>query len=138
MHRHSEYIERLGQAYEGEVAGAAYFRRLAGGFPEKREFFLRCCHLEQQTAAALHELVTRYRCPARPAPELAAQGEREAQLEIARGLPALFRTSIEEYPRYLAGFLELEALAPAQDRPMVAALAEHEAQLIAWMRAEQA
>jgi len=44
--------------------------------------------------------------------------------------------SIESYARYVAEFKALEAMGPAEDQPILAALTAHEVQLIEWMRAE--
>jgi hypothetical protein len=50
----------------------------------------------------------------------------------------LMRQSISSYAKYVAEFRALEALGPAEDQPVLAALTAHEVQLIEWMRAETA
>jgi len=44
--------------------------------------------------------------------------------------------SIKTYARYVAEFKALEAIGPADDQPILAALTAHEVQLIEWMRVE--
>ena len=46
--------------------------------------------------------------------------------------------SIRSYPSYVDEFRALEAIGPAEDQPVLAALTAHEIQLIEWLRAEVA
>jgi len=131
-----DYTAGILDAYEDEVAGAAYFRGLVAFFPEKRDFLLRCCVLEEQTAARLVPLVRKYRLKHQAAPFLSRRGESDARAAGHKAWQTLVRESVDGYPLYVAQFRQLESLAPAEDRDIVASLTGHEVQLIEWLQAE--
>jgi hypothetical protein len=57
-------------------------------------------------------------------------------MEVAGDWRTLMQQSIKTYARYVAEFKALEAIGPADDQPILAALTAHEVQLIEWMRVE--
>jgi DDE domain len=55
-----QYILPILEAYEDEVAGAAYFDGLAVAYPQQTVFFERCAALERETATQLSALLQKY------------------------------------------------------------------------------
>jgi 2-polyprenyl-6-methoxyphenol hydroxylase-like FAD-dependent oxidoreductase len=132
----TQYTSRVLEAYEDEVAGAAYFDGLALAFPEHSVFFRKCAVLERTTANRLTELLRKYQLTPRAQSMLEERGAFDARLEAASDCRALLQKSIKAYARYVADFEALEAVGPAEDQPVLAALTAHEVELIGWMRAE--
>ena len=132
------YAAAILQAYEGEVAGAAYFDMLASVHPEKATFFRRCAALERATAGQLEPLIRKYRLQPQPQAELTERGRRDTRAPGAGHWRELMQQSIRSYPRYVEEFRALEAIGPAEDQPVLAALTAHEVQLIDWLRGEVA
>ena len=132
---YARYTWLVLEAYQDEVAGAAYFDGLALAYPEHSRFFRKCALLERTTANRLLELVHQYELT----PSVSAaleRGAHDARLEAAGDWTALMRRSIESYGVYVAQFQAPEAMGPTQDQPVLAALTAHEVTLIGWMRAK--
>jgi len=132
----TRYTSAVLEAYEGEVAGAAYFDALASVYPQKSAFFDRCAALERATAGRLEQLIHKYHLKPQSQAELAERGRRDTRAEGHLHWRELMQQSIHSYPRYVDEFRALEAIGPAEDRPVLAALTAHEVQLIDWLREE--
>jgi len=132
------YLSAILEAYEGEAAGAAYFEALASVYPQKSAFFGRCAALERATASRLEELIRKYRLKTQSPDALAERGRRDTRAQGNLHWRELMQQSIHSYPRYVDEFRALEAIGPAEDQPVLAALTAHEVQLIDWLREEVA
>jgi hypothetical protein len=130
------YILQVLEAYEDEVAGAAYFDGLALAYPEQSAFFERCAALERQTANQLSELLRKYQLTPRARATLEERGALDARRDAGGHWIKLMQQSIKSYSRYVEEFKSLEAMGPVEDQRILAALTAHEIQLIEWMRAE--
>ena len=132
----AEYRLRVLEAYEGEVAGAAYFDGLMLLFPDKAALLSRFAALERETAGRLSVLIRKYRLTPQAPGALAERGALEARSESGKGWQEWSEGSIDAYARYAVEFRALEALGPGEDQPALAALTAHEVQLVDWLRAE--
>ena len=134
----SQYLSAVLDAYEGEVAGAAYFDALGSVYPQKAAFFGKCAALERATASRLEELIHKYHLQPQPQAALAERGRGDTRAQGEVHWRELMQQSIQSYPRYVDEFRALEAIGPAEDQPVLAALTAHEVQLIDWLREEVA
>jgi hypothetical protein len=132
----TQYTLLILEAYEDEVAGAAYFDSLARAYPRHSSFFQKCAALERTTANRLIELLRKYHLTPSTQTTLEERGALDARIQATSDWRMLMQQSIESYARYVAEFKALEAMGPAEDQPILAALTAHEVQLIEWMRAE--
>jgi hypothetical protein len=131
-----QYTLLVLEAYEDEVAGAAYFEGLALVYPQQSSFLRKCATLERSTANRLLELLRKYQLTPAAKATLEDRGAIDARMEAASDWETLIQQSIKSYARYAAQFQALEAMGPIEDRPILAALTAHEVQLIEWMQAE--
>jgi hypothetical protein len=131
-----QYTLRVLEAYEDEVAGAAYFDGLALAYPQQSAFFERCAALERATASQLSALLRKYQLTPRAQTPLAERGALDARRVAGGDWKRLMQQSIKLYVRYVTEFKALEAMGPTEDQPILAALTAHEIQLIEWMQAE--
>ncbi len=131
-----QYTARVLEAYEDEVAGAAYFDSLALTYPQQSAFLERCAALERATASRLSALLRKYQLTPRAQTALEESGARDARVDAGGDWKKLMRQSVKLYARYVTEFKALEALGPPEDQPILAALTAHEMQLIEWMRTE--
>ena len=132
----TQYTLLVLEAYEDEVAGAAYFEGLALAYPHQSRFLQKCAMLERSTANRLLELVRKYQLTPSAKNTLQERGARDARMEAASDWETLVHQSIKLYARYVAEFQALEAMGPIEDHPILAAVTAHEIQLIEWMQAE--
>ena len=131
-----QYTLQVLAAYEGEVAGAAYFEALTLAYPQQSAFLEKCAALERATAGQLSALVQKYQMMPRSQGALVERGAFDARMEAGRDWMELLRQSISSYAKYVTAFEALEAIGPAEDQPVLAALTAHEVRLIEWMKAE--
>jgi hypothetical protein len=134
--KNTQYTFLVLEAYEDEIAGAAYFDGLALRYPQQSSFFQKCAALERTTANRLIELLRKYQLTPSAQTTLEERGALDARMEVAGDWRTLMQKSIKTYARYVAEFKALEAIGPADDQPILAALTAHEVQLIEWMRVE--
>jgi len=134
----ASYTAQILAAYEGEVAGAAYFVALSWSYPEKAAFLARCAALEGATARQVGALIRKYQLLPHSEATLEERGVLDARRETGRAWEELMRESVRSYAQYVEQFRALETLGPAEDQAVLAALTAHEVQLIEWMRAETA
>ena len=127
---------RILEAYEGEVAGAAYFDGLALAYPRQSAFLQSCAALERETATQLSALLQKYQLTPRAQAMLEERGALAARRDVDSDFKKLMQQSIKSYARYVAEFKALEAMGSTDDQRILAALTAHEIQLIEWMRAE--
>ncbi|MGO9636111.1 MAG: hypothetical protein ACLPX1_19775 [Steroidobacteraceae bacterium] len=132
----TQYTLLVREAYEDEVAGAAYFDALALAYPQQSSFYQKCAALERTTADRLIELLRKYQLSPSAQTTLEERGALDARIDAASDWRTLMQQSIRSYARYVAEFKALEAMGPAEDQPILAALTAHEVQLIEWMRVE--
>lgn len=130
----TQYTLLVLKAYEDEVAGAAYFDSLARAYPQHSSFFQKCAALERTTANRLIELLRKYHLT--PATQTTLEERADARVDATVNWRLLMQQSIKAYARYVAEFEALEAMGPAEDQTILAALTAHEVQLIEWMRLE--
>jgi hypothetical protein len=131
-----QYTLRVLDAYEDEVAGAAYFDGLALTHPQQSAFFERCAALERATASQLSALLRKYQLTPLAQTTLQERGALDARREAGSDWKKLMHQSIELYVRCVTEFKALAAMGPTEDQPILAALTAHEVQLIEWMQAE--
>jgi len=131
-----QYTLRVLEAYEDEVAGAAYFDGLALTYPQQSAFFGRCAALERATASQLSALLRKYQLTPRAPTTLEERDALDTRRDSHGDWRKLMQQSIELYAQYVADFKALELMGPAEDQPILAALTAHEVQLIEWMQAE--
>src|ERR1700684_3099701 len=131
-----QYFLQILEAYEDEVAGAAYFDGLALAFPQQSAFFERCAALERETATQLSALLQKYQLTPRAQTMLEERGALDARGNAGSDCKKLMQQSVKSYAGYVAAFKALEALGPLEYQRILAALTAHEIQLIEWMRAE--
>ena len=132
----TQYTLQVLEAYEDEVAGAAYFDALALAYPQQSAFFESCAALERETAIQLSALLQKYRLTPRAQTMLEERGALDARSDAGSDWKTLMQQSITGYARYVAEFKALEAMGPREDRHILAALTAHEIQLIEWMQAQ--
>jgi hypothetical protein len=132
----TQYTLLILEAYEDEVAGGAYFDSLARVYREHSSFFKKCAALERTTANRLIELLRKYHLTPSAQITLEERGALDARIEATSDWRVLMQQSIKSYARYVAEFEALEAMGPAEDQPILAALTAHEVKLIEWMRLE--
>ena len=132
----TQYTLLILEAYEDEVAGAAYFDSLARAYPQHSSFIQKCAALERTTASRLIELLRKYHLTPSAQTTLEERGALDARIEATGDWRMLVQQSIKSYARYVAEFKALEAMGPAEDQPILAALTAHEVQLIEWIRVE--
>jgi hypothetical protein len=131
-----QYTSRVLEAYEDEVAGAAYFDGLALTYPQQSAFLQRCAALERETASRLSALLRKYHLTPRAQTTLEESGALDARLDAGSDWTQLMQKSVRLYARYVTEFKALELMGPPEDQPILAALTAHEVQLIEWMQAE--
>jgi hypothetical protein len=131
-----QYTLQVLEAYEDEVAGAAYFDGLALAYPQQSVFFERCAALERETASQLSALLRKYQLTPRAQTTLEERGALDARRDAGSDWKKLMQQSIKSYAGYVAEFKALEAMGPMEDQRILAALTAHEIRLIEWMQAE--
>jgi hypothetical protein len=134
--KNEQYTLLVLEAYEDEVAGGAYFDGLALAYPQHSSFLQKCAALERTTASRLINLLRKYQLTPSTQSTLEERGARDARMDANSDWRMLMQQSIRSYARYVAEFKALEAMGPAEDQPILAALTEHEVQLIEWMQAQ--
>jgi amino-acid N-acetyltransferase len=132
----AQYTAAVLEAYEDEVAGAAYFDALASVYPRKAAFFRKCAALERATAIELGALIGKYQLTPQSRAALEERGARDTRADGVMHWRELMQQSIRSYARYVDEFRALEAIGPAEDQPVLAALTAHEVRLIEWLREE--
>ena len=102
-----QYTLRVLNAYEDEVAGAAYFDGLALTDLQQSAFFERCAALERATASQLSALLRKYQLTPRAQTALEQRGALDARREAGSDWKKLMQQSIKLYVRYVTEFKAL-------------------------------
>jgi hypothetical protein len=134
-----DYRERVTDAYEGEIFGAAFFEALRERFGKDPELHRKCeimRDIEVATEKRLEPVVARLKLPASDRAKLEASGRAAAQ-QVTAWTPFIdfFHKAA---PGYVAKFEELAAVAPVQDREVAAFLVEHEVAFVSFTEKETA
>lgn len=93
--------------------------------------------VERRAADVTRPLVEKYDLTPRPVAELEALGRKDAQAEPSEWSDLIGRMR-KTFPEYIPAFEALEAMAPADDLPMLRLLTEHEQAAIRFLEREQA
>lgn len=131
------YLDTLTRYYEEEIEGEAYFYAIAERLsdPEERRKMQMVAEVETYAAAAVEPLLDKYGLSPAPREELAATGRKQAA-DSPGGFTHFLRKWQVEFPRYIGEFEALEAMAPAEDVPLLKILTDHEHAAIAFIEAE--
>jgi dimethylamine/trimethylamine dehydrogenase len=132
-----KYLETLVQYYEEEIEGEAYFSALADRLidPEERRKMQMMADVETYAAASVRPLIDKYGLTPRPAADLAASG-RASAAEAQGDFASFMAEWRKSFPAYMDDFHGLEAMAPAEDLPMLNILTNHETAAIAFLERE--
>lgn len=135
----TDYRAALVMAVQEEIAGEAYFARLAELHPGRgRQALALLSRVEAATAAATRPLVERHNLALDPPEALRAAGRAEADRDGARPWPDFVAAMAENYPAFTAEFEQIAALAPAEDAALCAVLVDHEVAAVDFARLEAA
>ena len=131
-----KYLETLVQYYEEEVEGEAYFDGIAERLSaeEQRKMAL-MARVENYAAASVAPLLEKYGLSPRPMAELHASG-RAAAAKVEANFGKLVSEWRVSFPDYMDDFWGLEAMAPAEDLPMLRILTAHEVAAIDFLELE--
>lgn len=135
----TDYRAALVMAVQEEIAGEAYFARLAELYPGRAAEALRLlAALEAATAAATRPLVDRHGLSLAAPETLCAAGRAEADRDGTAPWPVFVAAMAENYPAFTAEFEQIAALAPPEDRPLCAIFVDHEVAAVDFARLEVA
>lgn len=132
-----DYLPTLLRYYEEEIEGEAMFAALAQRqeAPEYRVRMQLLADVETHAAAAVAPLLEKYRLTPQDSAALHATGRAQAA-----AAPGDWATLIAEmrrtFPAYIDDFERLEALAPAEDLPLLKVLTDHEHAAIEFLERE--
>ncbi|MEM8698392.1 MAG: hypothetical protein AAGF44_04435, partial [Pseudomonadota bacterium] len=132
------YLPTLLRYWEEEIAGEAFFRELAARAAETRhkEKMLLLAQVEQRTAEITEPLLRRYGLVPKSHEELRAEGLRDAE-PLPREWEALIGYMADKFPEYIDDFKRLEAMAPAEDLPILAQMTDHEVVAVEFLERER-
>ena len=135
-----DYRTTLLAYFEEEIEGEAYFHGLARHFDEPggAEKLRLMGEVERCAAEAVRPLLQRHGLTPRDDAELQVTGAAWVARHAAMSWKDLVDHMAERYPAYIDQFHALEAMAPAEDRPALAVLTEHEVVAVDFARREQA
>lgn len=132
-----QYLDTLTRYYEEEIEGEAYFYAIAERLsdPEEKRKMQMVAEVETYAAAAVEPLLSKYDLRPIPREDLAASGRKMAT-DSPGDFTHFMRKWQVEFPGYIAEFEALEAMAPAEDVPLLKVLTNHEHAAIAFIEAE--
>lgn len=135
----SKYRETLLRYYEEEIEGEAYFAGIAERMddPVHQEKMNLLSQIETFTAAVMWPIVAKYGLTPRSIEELHANGRKQAA-NSARNWDAVIGYMNAAFPRFIADFERLEAMAPAEDRPALKVATAHEVVAVDFLNRELA
>lgn len=132
-----EYKTTLRLFYEEEVAGVAYFARLADFFDGRaRQALLLLAKMEVVVAATVAPLLVRHELVAADADGLRASGRKAADARRGVAWQAFVAEITTDYPAFLDEFAQIERLAPAADRNLIDIFMPHEVATIEFANRE--
>ena len=122
--------------YEEEIAGEAYFMALADRVDEGAATSLRLlADVERHCAAIVAPLLAKYGLKPRPTPQLIDEGRADAD-KGPQTYPEMIAYMRKTFPGYIGDFERLEAMAPAEDLPVLTRMTEHEVVAIEFLERE--
>lgn len=133
----TDYRSALLMAVQEEIAGEAYFARLAelhGG--RARLALTLLARVEAATAVATLPLLARHGIASAPAESLQHAGRAEADRDGRTPWPQFVAAMAETYPAFTAEFEQIAALAPPEDAALCAVLVDHEVAVVDFARLE--
>jgi hypothetical protein len=125
------YREKIREAYDGEIYGAAFFECLAERFAANEDLRKKCeimRDIEIATAEKLKPIVARLNLPPSDVHTLEG-GARTAAAQVTEWAPFVARFK-KLAPGFVAQFEEIVPLAPPQDQAAVKFLVNHEAAFV--------
>ncbi len=132
-----EYLDTLLEYYEDEIKGDAYFAQLATHLSEPDKVML-LAKVERCTAEALRPLIEKYALAQRNEAVLAQLGRDWVGDEKGQDWKTFIDNMVSHYPSYIDDCLELEAITPDEDLPIMKTLTEHQVLLVEFAKLEQA
>ena len=134
-----KYLDTLLLYFEEEIMGEAYFYGLADRFSDEHQS-LKMTHLaevERYAAEAVRPLLKKYNLQPRSDIELHEIGESKIEKSYLMGWERFVDFMVVRYPKYMPEFHALEAMAPAEDRPILKILTAHEVAAIEFSNLEK-
>jgi dimethylamine/trimethylamine dehydrogenase len=131
------YLKTLLQYYEEEIEGAAYFDTLAERLnePDQRKKMVLMADVERYASAAVEPLLEKYDLKPQAKEQLFKSGNNQATAS-SLNWTAILEGMIKTFPGYIEMFKDLEAMAPAEDRPMLEVLTAHEVAALEFLHLE--
>lgn len=131
------YRQGVMEIYQGEVLGEAMFSGLlASAAPQHKAYFEAMLQMETETKARLRPLLVRHGLSLVESEEWRAQGYRDAARLGALGWEDFLATFTAEISVYIEKYQDIADLAPAEDRPLLGAMVEHERKFVRFAVAE--
>lgn len=133
------YLETLLLYYEEEIEGDGYFRAFANRLddPDHKKKMILMADVERHAAAEVAPLLAKYNLRPRPESDLVSDGQEAAQ-RADPDWEASLAEMRKTFPGYIDDFLNLEAMAPQEDRAHLAFLTDHEYAAIEFLELEAA
>ncbi len=133
------YLETLLLYYEEEIEGDGYFRAFADRLPnpDHKEKMILMADVERHAAAEVAPLLQKYDLQPRSTEELVSDGQ-AAALRADPDWNASLAEMRQTFPGYIDDFLNLEAMAPSEDRARLVFLTDHEHAAIEFLELESA
>lgn len=123
-----DYLETLLEYFEDEIAGEAYFHRLARHFDGAGESgkLVLLAKVERRAAEAVRPLLEKYGLSPRDDSVLHPLGEADVERHRRYGWAELMAYMAVRYPAYIDQFEDLERMAPEEDLAALRVLTDHE------------
>lgn len=132
------YQEALVVSYEEEIAGAAYFSRLADFHDGRANLALSLmADIETITARYLEPLILQCSLVVKSHEQLTLNGRQEAEIQKAVSWHDLVGRMADTYPVFVDEFEGIKLLAPVEDKEIMAVLIAHEVAALAFANAER-
>ena len=133
------YFDKILKAYEGEVAGEAYFKALAGVFNEQEhtQKLALLAAVENLTSRTLLPLLKRYGIKPREQNDLVNLAHSWIRERAFNRWEDLINNMTTRYPGYIEEFKILAASAPDEDKTALDFLVEHEIVLLEFANQEE-
>jgi len=130
-----DYLDTLLRYYEEEISGEAYFYGLLEAFGESEKVTL-LARMERSAGQSIEPLLEKYALGPVNEKQLKDLGESEVSRHQGLSWHQFMTHIAERYPLYLDEFHALEAMAPAEDLPLLQRLTEHEIVVIEFAERE--
>ncbi|MFZ1815178.1 MAG: hypothetical protein WBO55_06645 [Rhizobiaceae bacterium] len=135
--RYESFEAALKSAYEEEIAGEAYFQRLADHHTGKAAQALQIMsRIETATVAAVLPVLKRHSVNPMDGVALRAAGIAEADERALASWHELLTDMVRRYPVYTTEFQQLVSMAPQAERKLLSLLTFHEEALLRFAELE--